>query len=100
MLRANSDSVIAKMGAASHSSMEAQFTEVLMSRSASMAHQDPLAAVHWTFTVVYSVMARYLGLGSTQEAAGQGDWHQMLTNLTDMTISFLSNPPSKAKSSR
>ena len=97
MMRANSDPVIAEMGARSHVSLEAQFTTVVMSRSERVTHPNPTAAVHWTFTVVYSVIARYLGLGSSPEAAGQGDWNQMLSYLIDMTISFLTHPPAKIR---
>jgi hypothetical protein len=48
--------------------------------------------VGWSFTVVYSVLARWLGLGSAPEAAGEGDWEQILSDLSQMVTAFLSRP--------
>jgi AcrR family transcriptional regulator len=96
MLLANTDDVIATAGRQSHLELVDRFTEVLLSKRELVGHPDPVTAVNWTFTVVYSVIARYLALGSSAEAAGQGDWDQMLTNLTDMTVSFLTSKPSSS----
>ena len=52
----------------------------------------------WSFTVVYSVLARWLGLGSAPEAAGEGDWEQILSDLSQMVTAFLSRPAPELRS--
>ena len=43
----------------------------------------------WSFTVIYSVLARWLGLGSDLASAGEGDWDSMLGDLAEMVTAFL-----------
>jgi AcrR family transcriptional regulator len=92
MLRANVDPVVAAGGRAAHDAMRQRFVSQVLAHSDVITRPDSRAAVTWTFTVVYSVIARYLGLGSSPESAGQGAWKAMLANLSEMTVSFLTRP--------
>ena len=89
MLRANTDPVLAETSKVSIDNLVHQFTDVLMRHASEITHPDPAKAVRWSYTVVYSVLARHLGLGSSLESAGEGDWDEMLANLAEMTVSFL-----------
>ncbi|WP_245776175.1 TetR/AcrR family transcriptional regulator [Saccharopolyspora flava] len=89
MFLANQDAQIAEAGAQAHAEMREAFIAALESRAEEIAHDDPRHALEWSFTVVYSVLARWLGLGSAQEAAGQGEWWTILADLTHMVMAYL-----------
>jgi AcrR family transcriptional regulator len=91
MLLAATDSQIATRGRRSATVMTSLFVGLLSQRSAEIRHPDPVAAVEWCFTIVYSVIARRLGLGSTMEGANDsGDWDELIVNLTDTVTAYLS----------
>lgn len=92
MLRANSDPVVAAAGRRSATAMEKLYLDTILARREEILHPDPRVATSWTYVVVYSVFARYLGLGSSKESAGQGTWRATTANLTEMTVSFLTRP--------
>jgi AcrR family transcriptional regulator len=89
MLLANTDPVVADVGRAAHGELAEAFAGVLLARRAEIRHPDPEHAVAWSFTVVYSVLARWLGLGSDLASAGEGEWEQILADLTAMVTAFL-----------
>ena len=67
--------------------MTSLFIGLLSQRRAEIRHPDPVAAIEWCFTIVYSVIARRLGLGSTMEGANDaGDWDE-LDRRTSPTLS-------------
>jgi hypothetical protein len=71
--------------------MTSLFVGLLSQRRAEIRHPDPVAAIEWCFTIVYSVIARRLGLGSTMEGANDsGDWDELIVNLTDTVTAYLS----------
>ena len=75
MLLAATDQQISIRGRQSAGVMRDLFGELLSGRRDEIRHPDPVAAIDWCFTIVYSVVARRLGLGSTMEgAADGGDW--------------------------
>jgi AcrR family transcriptional regulator len=89
MLLANTDPVVAEAGRATHGELAQAFAQVLLDRRPEIRHPDPEHAVAWSFTVVYSVLARWLGLGSDAASAGEGDWQRILDDLTAMVAAFL-----------
>ena len=91
MLLAATDSQIARRGRQSASLMTSLFVGLLSKRRGEIRHPDPVAAIEWCFTIVYSVIARRLGLGSTMEGANDsGDWDELIVNLTDTVTAYLS----------
>jgi AcrR family transcriptional regulator len=86
------DPVVAEEGRQGFLDSVEHFSSALLARREDIRHPDPERAVGWSFTVVYSVLARWLGLGSAPEAAGEGDWEQILSDLSQMVTAFLSRP--------
>jgi AcrR family transcriptional regulator len=89
MLMAAHDPVIADGGRAGYDELSGAFGAALLARATSITHPEPERAVAWSCTVVYSVLARWLGLGSAPEAAGQGEWDVILADLAEMVTAFL-----------
>jgi AcrR family transcriptional regulator len=89
MLIGNHDPVVAQEGKLGFEDSVELFRAALLTRRDEIRHADPERAVSWSFTVVYSVLARWLGLGSEPEAAGEGQWEQILTDLAEMVTAFL-----------
>lgn len=91
MLLAATDQQISIRGRQSAAVMRDLFGELLSGRRNEIRHPDPVAAIDWCFTIVYSVVARRLGLGSTMEgAADGGDWDDIVPNLVDTVTAYLS----------
>ncbi len=90
MRLANSDPVIADAGRTAAWDMRDAFCAALLAARPEIHHPDPERAVAWSFTVVYSVVGRWLGLGGDVAAAGEGEWDQMLSDLSEMVTAFLS----------
>jgi AcrR family transcriptional regulator len=86
------DPVLAQGGKAGYTQMVDAFRAMLLARREDIRHPAPERAVDWSCVVVYSVLARWLGLGSEPEAAGEGDWEQILSDLSTMVTAFLVGP--------
>ncbi|TDL39622.1 TetR/AcrR family transcriptional regulator [Arthrobacter nitrophenolicus] len=86
MLRATQDETIAQRGAASHAALAGHFAGVLGKWPGGFLGQ---AEIDWCFNVVYSVVARRLGLGSTMEGSGTLDWPEIAEKLAGMVASYL-----------
>jgi len=89
MISAMSDSRISSMGAASHDRFALQVKQALLGYADEFGRADAENAVEFSFRVIYATLARYLGLGSSPEAAGQGDWAALKQNLSDLCTSYL-----------
>ena len=98
MVLADHDSSVADLGKPGYDSMVAAFCNALLRCRHEISHPDAERAVAWSCTVVYSVLARWLGLGSAPLAAGEGDWESILTNLSEMVTAFLLLEPSPTAS--
>lgn len=85
------DPVIASLGKVGFEESVSAFSDALRVHADTITHPDPVHAVQWSFTVTYSVLARWLGLGSEAEAAGEGDWNTILSDLSDMVFAFLTS---------
>lgn len=91
MARAD-DERIAGIGKAAYQKNEQIFIALLMDSAADIHHPQPEQAVKFCFTIAYAALARFLGLGSASEAAGEGDWDQLKQDLGVMCLSFLISP--------
>lgn len=93
MLRANTDPFVAEMGKTSYMrTAEAVRTSFLYYRS-SIRHPDPEHAVDSAYRMLYASLARYLGFGSSAEAAGEGDWAILKKELAYMVQAYLCYAP-------
>jgi AcrR family transcriptional regulator len=83
------DPLVFAAGRSNYEGLVESFCATLLTHRDEIRRADPDRAVAWSFDVVYSVVARHLGLGSAPEAAGQGDWDQILDDLAEMVTAFL-----------
>jgi AcrR family transcriptional regulator len=89
MQHAHYDPVIAARGEVAHRHMESAFCTLLLSAGPAITRRDPQAAVVWSCAVVYSVLARRLGLGNDPDGALDQPWDELLTALTEMVAAYL-----------
>jgi hypothetical protein len=99
MLLANRDPVIAEAGRSGYRELAEAFRARLLDREAEIRHPDPRHAADWSCVVVYTVLARWLGLGGDLAASREGDREQVLADLAAMVAAFLAGtaggaPPS------
>jgi hypothetical protein len=47
-------------------------------------------AVNACFRMMYASVGRYLGLGTTRDVMGEGDWDQLLDDVSLMAVLWLS----------
>jgi len=88
MFRAD-DPRIAQCGKASHLKTRHSFERILLMSRCEITHPDPEHAASACFSISYAALARFLGLGSAIEAAGEGDWAQLKDDLGQMCLGFL-----------
>jgi AcrR family transcriptional regulator len=91
MNRASQDPAISETGKALHYRTVEYFCSALLTRREDISHPDADHAVDWSCTVVYSVLARWLGLGTEPTASGEGDWDSILADLTEMVTTYLTS---------
>ncbi|HCM2948472.1 TPA: TetR/AcrR family transcriptional regulator, partial [Klebsiella quasipneumoniae] len=91
MARAD-DERVAGIGKAAYQKNEQTFIDQLLDAAAEIRHPEPEQAARFCFTVSYAALARFLGLGSAAEAAGEGDWEQLKRHLGMMCLSYLITP--------
>jgi AcrR family transcriptional regulator len=89
MQHAHYDPVIAARGEAAHRHMTSAFSALLLSAGPAITRPDPQAAAAWSCAVVYSVLARRLGLGNDPDGALDQPWDELLTALTEMVAAYL-----------
>jgi AcrR family transcriptional regulator len=86
---ANSDALIAENGKRYHRATSECIKSAIFLYSDDVHAADKADAVDMAFTVIYSVIARYLGYGSSSMAANEGDWDKLKLNLSKMITSYL-----------
>jgi AcrR family transcriptional regulator len=96
---AHRDPVIADAGRKAHEDMVAAFRTLLLTAGPAIRRPDRERAVSWSCTVVYSVLARQLGLGSDPDAAVEHPWDELVDDLTELVAAYLAGPPSGASGS-
>ena len=89
MLLANQDAVIAEAGKAAYDAMNREFERAMVGSAAATVSKR--RAVRWSCTVVYSVLARQLALGSDPGAAADYDLDQVIDELVAMTSAYLAH---------
>lgn len=89
MSRAPSNPAVAEVGKESFRKLEAGWSAILLEYRGQIGHPDPAHAVHACFSLAYAAFARYLGLGSAADVAGEGDWDVLKHDLGEMGLLFL-----------
>lgn len=84
-----SDPRVATCGKATHLKAEKLFCDTLLALKEQITHPEPERAVGMSFVIAYSTLARFLGLGSSADAAGEGSWNHLKTDLGQMCLGFL-----------
>jgi AcrR family transcriptional regulator len=87
---APNDAVIAANGKKYYRQSSADFASMLLDHRADIRHPDPVHAVDACFSMMYAWVGRYLGLGTTQDVVGEGDWDQLLDDVSLMSVLWLS----------
>ena len=89
MLLAAKDEQVSVRGRMSYQLMADQFIELLSQRRGEIRHPNPVAAIEWCFTIVYSVFARRLGLGFLEGAEEVGDRDEVIAKLAETVTAYL-----------
>ena len=92
-----SDPVAGEVGKKHFNQALHDFRLLLLERRSEIRHADPDHAVEACFHVVYASLGRYLGLGTRGEVSEEGDWDQLLEDLSLMTLVFLLGDPRQVR---
>src|SRR4030095_2754398 len=84
------DPLVAANGKKYYAQSAADFALLLLDRRAEIRHPDPVHAVDACFRMMYASVGRYLGLGTTRDVMGEGDWDQLLDDVSLMVVLWLS----------
>jgi AcrR family transcriptional regulator len=87
------DAVAGEIGRKHFNQALHDFRLLLLERRSEIMHANPDHAVEACFHVVYATLGRYLGLGTMGAVAAEGDWDQLLEDLSLMTLFFLLSDP-------
>lgn len=93
MVLAAEDEVIAQAGKQAHQEMVHGFRDLVLKQASEIKNPNPVRAADSVFGVVYSALARYLGLGGAVTAVGEGDWKALKEDLGAMALAFLQRKP-------
>lgn len=88
MARAPADPVIEATGRKAYQQTVLDFKMLLLERRKEIRHPDPDRAVETCHSVIYSSVARFLGL-SSRDAIGEGNWAELIEDLGQMSLCFL-----------
>jgi AcrR family transcriptional regulator len=92
-----SDPVAGEVGKKHFNQALHDFRLLLLERRSEIRHADPEHAVEACFHVLYASLGRYLGLGTMGEVSEEGDWDQLLEDLSLMTLFFLLGDPRQVR---
>jgi AcrR family transcriptional regulator len=86
---APNDPVIAANGKKYYRQSAKDFELLLLDRRPEIRHPDPVHAVDACFSMMYASVGRYLGLGTTRDVIGEGDWDKLLDDISLMAVLWL-----------
>jgi hypothetical protein len=90
---APTDPEVAVTGKTSFGHSVRDFELLILDRRAEICHADPEHAVNASFHVMYASIGRYLGLGTTSDSIGEGDWDTLLDDVSLMILYYLLGDP-------
>jgi hypothetical protein len=89
MMRAASDPLVSTTGKQASHQASARIISCLLDYTHEITHPDPVRAAASVYRTVYAVIGRYLGFGSPDESAREGDWDEVKADLADMCAAYL-----------
>lgn len=92
------DPVVAANGKKYYGQAVRDFELLILDRRSEIRHPDPAHAVTTCYTVMYAVLGRYLGLGTTPDVTGEGDWNVLLADVSLMLLYYLLGDPADVRS--
>jgi AcrR family transcriptional regulator len=75
----------------------ADFIQLLVDRKDEIVQPDAIKAINHSFRYVYASLARFLGLGIMDSVSGEGDWEELLSDLSNITLHYLLGHPDQLK---
>lgn len=97
---APTDSAVAETGKKSFGQSVRDFELLILDRRDEIRHPDPEHAVVAAFNIMYAAFGRFLGLGTTPDSVGEGDWGDLRNDISDMILHYLLGDPSEVSSDR
>jgi len=73
------------------------FIMLLLECKDEIVQPDAASAVSFSFKYLYAALARFLGLGILDAVSGEGDWNELIDNLSKITLHFLLGHPDQLK---
>ncbi|MDO7833736.1 TetR/AcrR family transcriptional regulator [Sphingobium sp. HBC34] len=92
MFRAIYDESISALGRDSAEKLTRQAETQMLRYASEFGRPDHARLVSNAFRMIYYTLARFLGLGSSPEAAHQGNWEEIKEDLAIMCAAFLRAP--------
>lgn len=89
MFRAATDSAISSTGRNFAEKLSAEVRRQMLQFSDEFGREDHTRLAENAFKMIYCTLARYLGLGSSPEAANEGNWEELKEDLAIMCAAFL-----------
>ena len=86
---APTDPIVAAHGKKYYGQSATDFALLLLDRRDEIRHPDPEHAVEACFAVMYASVGRHLGLGTTSDVMGEGNWDTLLDDLSLMSVLWL-----------
>jgi AcrR family transcriptional regulator len=90
---APTDPLIAANGKKYYAQSARDFELLLLDQRDEIHHPDPEHAVRAAFVIMYATIGRYLGLGTSPEVTGEGDWDMLLKDISQMVLYYLLGDP-------
>lgn len=89
MFRAINDSAISQLGRSFADTLSSEVRRLFLQFSDEFGRDDHIRLAENAFRMTYCTLARYLGLGSSPEAANEGNWEELKEDLAIMCAAFL-----------
>ncbi len=87
------DEVVAQTGRKHLSQSLTDFEKLLMECKDEITQPDPERAIHVIFQIIYSSLARHLGLGTVDASLEDGDWKTLVNDLSNISLHYLMGDP-------
>lgn len=91
------DSVVATYGKEHAAQNIADFTQLLVDCKDEIVQPEAIKAINQSFRYTYASLARFLGLGIMDSVIGEGDWDELLNDLSKITLHYLLGHPDQLK---
>lgn len=91
------DEVVAAYGKKHAAQHIDDFIQLLLECKDEISQPDPARAIDHMFKVIYAAIARYLGLGIMDSVSGEGDWEELLDDLSQISLHYLLGHPDQLK---